>query len=92
MDSSQGYGPEHYYSGCTLEPGDYVVKVNYYYGTAPSTATVKVTAGSEYFTRTMVLPTAYYGSGDGDPPYTFCTINVATTTVPNSYKYRITPA
>lgn len=51
LDDVNGYGPEHYYTNCTIETGDYTFKVNYYYGMAPSSATVTVSAGTEYFSK-----------------------------------------
>lgn len=36
--------------------GEYTVYVNYAVGSGPSTMTLIVLAGNEYFTKTMVLP------------------------------------
>jgi uncharacterized protein YfaP (DUF2135 family) len=51
LDDTNGYGPEHYYTGCNLELGNYTFKVNYYSGSAPSTAVLSVSAGSQYYTK-----------------------------------------
>lgn len=51
LDDTNGYGPEHYYTSCDIETGNYTFKVNYYSGSAPSSATVTVSAGAEYFSK-----------------------------------------
>jgi uncharacterized protein YfaP (DUF2135 family) len=45
-DDVSSYGPEHYYTNCSLQTGNYTVKVNYYYGSQHSKAMVTVSAGT----------------------------------------------
>ena len=90
LDDTNGYGPEHYYTSCTIEVGNYTPKVNYYGGSRYSLATVTVSAGSEYFVKELNLTEAVGGSGDADPAYTACTVTVSRSPYSGSYIFKIT--
>ena len=86
---SDGDGPEHYYSGCTLEPGNYVVKLNYRTGTTHEYPVITVYAGSAFYQVRLDLGYIAGSHGDDNPPFGVCTINVARSG--SSYKFEITP-
>ncbi len=68
MDDTDGFGPEHYYVGCgTLEVGTYRVGINYYYGTAPTSAIVQIKAGDSIRSYTINLPQAFGSAGNSYP-------------------------
>ena len=70
-------GPEYYYSGCTLETGDYIIKLNYVTGTGHEYPVVTVTAGSEFYQTKLDLESASGSSGNNNPLDGVCTIKVA---------------
>lgn len=91
LQDSNGNGPEHYYTGCTLDTGNYQVKLNYFAGSGIPVATVEVRAGTQYYSRVMTLSSVASGSaGSTTPPYFACTINVSGSV--GAYRYTITPA
>jgi len=46
VDDTSSYGPEHYYTNCTLATGNYTVHIEFYSGSAASTTVTTVSAGS----------------------------------------------
>lgn len=91
LDDTNGYGPEHYYTGCTLQTGDYTFKVNYYTGSAPTTATLTVSAGTQYFSKQFVIQTAIGSAGDANPPNNVCTVTVSVSPYTGNYLFSIRP-
>lgn len=65
---SNGNGPEHYYSGCTLETGDYSVKLNYVSGSTHEYPVVTVHAGTEFYQATKDLGSVFGVFGNDYPP------------------------
>ena len=89
LDDTSRYGPEHYYTGCSLELGNYTIKVNYYAGSAPSTAVLSVSAGSQYFTKQFIVNPAIADTGNFNPPYEICTVTVARSQFSGNYLFSI---
>jgi uncharacterized protein YfaP (DUF2135 family) len=55
MDDTSSYGPEHYYTKCDPKPGNFTVYI-YFYGGYAATATITtVSAGSEYFMKSITF-------------------------------------
>lgn len=68
VDDTNGYGPEHYYVSCdTLQEGTYTVGVNYYWGYAPETASVQISAGDVVRNYSKYLSQAVSYNGDYSP-------------------------
>lgn len=68
VDDVTSFGPEHYFVGCsTLERGTYEIGVNYFRGSAPETAVVRVEAGLVVRNFEIPLATAIGTSGDANP-------------------------
>jgi uncharacterized protein YfaP (DUF2135 family) len=45
VDDITAYGPEHYYTNCTLSTGTYMIKLNYFSGYGTTETIVTVAAG-----------------------------------------------
>ena len=88
-DDTDGYGPEHYYTGCNLELGNYTFKVNFYNGYDASNVTMSVSAGSQHYTSQFVVNPAIYSSGDANPPYEICTVTVSLSPFSGNYLFAI---
>lgn len=68
VDDVSGFGPEHYTVACdTLEVGTYRVGVNYYRGSSPETASVRVEAGNISRNFQKTLSTALGSGGNANP-------------------------
>lgn len=69
VDDVSAFGPEHYYVvNCNdLAAGTYRVGVNYYYGSAPETASVMIQAGDVIRDYSINLPQEEGRSGDSNP-------------------------
>lgn len=90
MDDVNGYGPEHYYTNCSLQEGDYTFRLNYYRGSATSQTIVTVAAGSEFLMKNFaVYPPLSYG-GNNEPPYFVGTVTVVWSEETGSYRFTIT--
>ena len=78
VDDVTGFGPENYFVACdTVATGTYQIGVNYFSGSAPTTATVSLFLGDGRTPapRTVVLNTPRGSSGNSSPQIIF-TINV----------------
>ena len=72
LDDTNGYGPEHYYASCDrLQEGTYTVGVNYYRGSGPETANVRVRAGTVLRARSVPLAADRGAAGNGSPTPAF---------------------
>ncbi|MCR4275847.1 MAG: hypothetical protein NUV90_00455 [Candidatus Parcubacteria bacterium] len=68
LDDTSSFGPEHYYVACTaLSAGVYSIGVNYFYGLAPETAQLQITAGTIVRNYTIPLATVSGEGGDASP-------------------------
>ena len=79
VDDVSSFGPENYFVACNkIELGTYRIGVNYFRGSAPSTATVSLFLGDGRIPspKTVTLPTARLSSGDDSPQILF-TIGVS---------------
>lgn len=78
VDDVSSFGPENYFVACNkIELGTYRIGVNYYRGSAPSTATVSLFLGDGRIPspKTLTLPIAR-GVGGDDSPQILFTIGV----------------
>ena len=78
VDDVTSFGPENYFVACNkIELGTYRIGVNYYRGSAPSTATVSLFLGDGRIPspKTLTLPIAR-GVGGDDSPQILFTIGV----------------
>lgn len=58
LDDTNGYGPEHYYTNCTLiVPGEYRFSVHFFRwnGGGVSNVRATITAGSQFFVKDMLF-------------------------------------
>jgi uncharacterized protein YfaP (DUF2135 family) len=83
VDDTSRYGPEHYYTNCTLATGNYTVYLYFFSGYGSSTTVTTVSAGSEYFMKTITF-------NPGNTRYV-CDINVAYDNATSSYVFIIYP-
>lgn len=65
-DDRSGYGPEHYtVPSCdTLEPGVYLIALDYFKGDGPEVAKLQIEAGRLVRTYEIAMGSEYYGSPD----------------------------
>ena len=74
VDDVTSFGPENYFVACNkIELGTYRIGVNYYRGSAPSTATVSLFLGDGRIPspKTLTLPIARGPGGDNSPQILF---------------------
>lgn len=74
VDDVTSFGPENYFVACNkIELGTYRIGVNYYRGSAPSTATVSLFLGDGRIPspKTLTLPIARGARGDNSPQILF---------------------
>ena len=74
VDDVTSFGPENYFVACNkIELGTYRIGVNYYAGSAPSTATVSLFLGDGRIPspKTLTLPIARGVGGDNSPQILF---------------------
>ena len=74
VDDVTSFGPENYFVACNkIELGTYRIGVNYYRGSAPSTATVSLFLGDGRIPspKTLTLPIARGAGGDNSPQILF---------------------
>ena len=88
VDDTSSFGPENYFVACNkIELGTYRIGVNYYAGSAPSTATVSLFLGDGRIPspKTLKLPIARGAAGNGSPQILF-TIQVTENVDPQTQK------
>lgn len=74
VDDVTSFGPENYFVACNkIELGTYRIGVNYFRGSAPSTATVSLFLGDGRIPspKTLTLPIARGAQGDNSPQILF---------------------
>jgi hypothetical protein len=76
MDNNGSSTNEHYFTNSTINPGNFVVRLNYHFGTTDVEVTVMVNAGSEYFVKKLTLSPPNKSTSKSDAPIYVCTINV----------------
>lgn len=68
VDDTSSFGPEHYFASCdALLPGSYRIGVNYYSGSGPETATVRVAAGPVIRVYNVPLQESLGSAGNASP-------------------------
>lgn len=77
VDDVTGFGPENYVVPCDrVLPGTYRIGINYFSGSAPTTATVSLFLGDGMIPPpvTRVLPRALGSSGNGNPTIVYTVV------------------
>ena len=88
VDDVTSFGPENYFVACeSIELGTYRIGVNYFRGSAPSTATVSLFLGDGRIPspKTLTLPIAR-GTGGNNSPQILFTIQVTENVDPQTQK------
>ena len=55
VDDTSSYGPEHYYTNCNPKTGNYTVYIYFYSGYSTSSTITTVSAGTEYFMKSVSI-------------------------------------
>ena len=72
-----------------MQEGNYTFRINYYNGVSTSTANVTVSAGEEYFSKTLQLFPPIGSIGNSMPPYFVCSVFATKNAVSGAYSFKI---